>query len=380
MRRRTVIVASVAAAAAGLAVCPRDAAAKRKKRLPPPSIHSVRTPLGLQGRSGPGGNVVVIFTAADVAGRPAEVEVQYGLDRNQDGLVTEDEYRRATEDRLDPRNSRADQSPQFFPTGTADGTVNAFVWNSLADIPGSGALTLEYALTPQGRLIPDPDNPRAFLYATGPSGNSVFSGVKLRVRTAPPGRVRHAKRYFGEYQYTDSFALENLLEPSMTIDSAVSGKTVLVGWTAYSRDSEDLNGNGLLDIADGEDINGNNVLDEDRMGVAFDHHHLAPGEDPATMTETQLAALKWFPCTRVPGAGDTDSLDARPGVPVPTTGDLAGVASAPPGVGRRWTFAWDAFDDAGGATDGFILRATPFCQHRIRGATVYSRIVVTPGQ
>ncbi len=379
MRRRTVIVASVVAAVTGLAAFPRDAAAKRKKRLPPPSIHSVKTPLGLQGRSGAGGNVVIIFTASDVAGRLAEVEVQFGLDRNQDGIVTEDEYRRATEDRLDPRSTRADQSPQLFPTGTADGTVNAFVWKSLADLPGSRVMTLEYALTQEGRLIRDPDNPGSFLFATGPSGTWVFSGVKLRVRTAPPGRVRHAKRYFGEFQYTDSFNLDNLLEPSMTIDSAVSGKSVLVGWTAYSRDSEDLNGNGVLDVADGEDVNANGILDGDRMGVAFDHHHLAPGEDPSAMTDAQLAALKWFPCTRVAGAGDTVSLDARPGVPVPTTGDLAGVASAPPGVGRRWTFAWDAFDDAGGATDGFILRATPFCEHRVRGATVYSRIVVQPG-
>lgn len=97
------------------------------------------------------------------------------------------------------------------------------------------------------------------------------------------------------------------------------------------------------------------------------------------MTDARLAALKWFPCTRVVGVGDTDSLDARPGVPVPTTGELAGVASARPGVGRHWTFAWNAFLDAGGATDGFILRATPFCAHRTRGATVYSRIVVQPG-
>jgi hypothetical protein len=183
---------------------------------------------------------------------------------------------------------------------------------------------------------------------------------------------------YGEWINTDAFVLDNRNTPSMTIDTATSGAPVTVGWTAFDPDSEDLNGNGQLDIAAGEDVNNNGVLDCEPMGVAFDWHILAPGEDPAAMTDAQLAALRWFECTRFAGVGDTDSLDARPGVPIPTTGDLAGVCSAPPGVGRHWTFAWDVATDVGiwpGNT--FIVRGTPFCAHRKRGATVYSRIVFT---
>jgi hypothetical protein len=94
------------------------------------------------------------------------------------------------------------------------------------------------------------------------------------------------------------------------------------------------------------------------------------------MTDLELADLSWIPCTRVPGVGDTDSLDARPGVSVPSSGEVAGVCSAPAPVGRRWVFAWDPVRDIGTTWRGFILRATPFDERRARGDTVYSRTIV----
>ena len=352
-----------------------------------PQIIRVDTPLGRQSK-----NVVLPFLLADITGKPVEVEVQYGVDSNADGLITEEEYRNATEDRLDARNTRTNLAPQLFttgavaletdedaPTGTVSGASHGYVWRTLVDVGTARFLQLEYALTPQGRPIPDPDNPGAFLFATGPNGGAAFSGVKVRMRTIVPRKPRR-KTIYGAWMYSDTFAVDNNHAPAMTIDSIDAGTPLLVHWTAYDGDSEDFNGNGQLDVADGEDMDGDGRLDCSRVGVAFDFHIVGDGEDPAAMTDSQLAELSWIPCTRVAGVGDTDSLDARPGVPIPTTGDFAGVCTAPLGVGRQWTFAWDPVADIGTTTRGFILRATPFDEQRAHGKTVYSRTIVFEAQ
>jgi hypothetical protein len=371
-RHLTVFVVGVVATVT-IVACPRSADAKRKKPSPW-QIESVTTPIGLQGASGAGANIVIPFSAVDPRGRPVDVEVQYAYDRNGDGMIYDAEYLPATEDRLDWRNTRSDRAPQRYPTASGYGVWNAFVWNSNADLGRGNHAGIEYAMTPQGRFIPDPNNPGAFLFA-----NFFTSGIKVRIRTFLRAR-KHGPVRRGEWVYTDTFGINNSLEPSMTIDSVASGDHVVVGWTAYDGDSEDLNGNGTLDIGNGEDIDGDGVLDCERVGVAFDWHRLAAGEDPAAMTDAQLEALTWKPCTRVADEGDTDSLDARPGVPVPIVGPLSGVCSAPPGVGRQWTFVWDAVKDGDVTTDGYILRARPFDEERNLGQTVYSRVVVHTGQ
>lgn len=375
MHRRAAVVLAVASAAAAFAALPRSADAKAKVKPSPSWVTDAVTPLGLQGTASSGGNIVIIFTAHDVFGRPIDVEVQYGTDRNADGQITDDEYRPATEDRFDVRNSRANKSPQLFHTGATDGSANAYVWKSLADVWTTQIAMAEFAHTPQGRYVPDPDNPGSFKFATGPNGSEALGGVKVRVR-AMFQRRKHGPRLRSDWIYTDAFAVNNASTPSMTIDAAASGTPILVNWTVSDADSEDLNGNGQLDIAGGEDINGNGVLDCEKAGVAFDWHRLAAGENPAAMTDAQLETLRWQPCTRLAGVGDTDSLGARIGVPLPATGDLAGVCTGAPGVGRHWVFAWDVLTDVGGTPDRFIVRGTPFCQHRSRGKTVYSRIVV----
>jgi hypothetical protein len=375
-------IALVAGVAAGAVLVFSAAAgtASAKTRRRGPQVVQVLTPTGLQGRAGSGVNVAIAFTLADRAGRRSDVQVQFGIDLNGDALIEEDEYRPATEDSTDLRDSRSRERPYRFASASGAGATQFYVWKSYADLANDALLTLDYALSPQGRPIPDPDNPGSYLFAPRPGGTPFLAGVKVRARSIR-GRGRHARG--GEWVYTNSFDVDNRGPVSATIDSVASSAAdptlVLAGWTAYQADSEDLNGNGLLDIADGEDRNGNGLLDCVKAGVAFDFHRVAAGEDPSTATDADLASWKWYPCTRRAGVGDTDGLDVRPGWPIPETGDLAGVCTAPVPVGRHWTFAWDARRDAGGANLPLILRATPFDQHGAHGATVYSRTIVSGG-
>jgi hypothetical protein len=387
---RTVLAGVAACAVVAASAAAPSAAAKGFRRSP--QILRVETPLGLQGTAGSGANIVIPFVVADITGKPVDVEVQYGADYNADGLITDDEYRTASEDRLDSRDTRLNTVPQLFTTGTLEmatdsadvstgavnGAAQAYVWKSTSDVGRHALRTLEYALTPQGRRIVDPNDPNSWLLVAG------SSGVKVRVRTVlvekRPNRRPRKRTTYGEWRYTDAFALNNSLRPSATIDSVEEGSPTLVHWTAFDPDSEDLNGNGVMDVADGEDMNGNGLLDCERVGVAFDFHWLAEGEDPSLMTDAQLAGLNWLPCTHVADVGDTDALAAQPGVPIPQTGENAGVCSAPPGVGRQWVFAWDAELDDAGTTRGMILRATPFDAERNVGTPAYSRIVVHTAQ
>jgi hypothetical protein len=347
-------------------------------------VGHIETPYGLQGTRGAGGNVGVIFNLIDATRRKTDVQVQYGIDVNADGQITEDEFRTATEDRFDPHNTRKNKAPQLFTTAGDIGASQQYVWNSLTDLGTARALTLEYKLTAQGRLVGDPDNPGSYLFAEGPNGNQFFAGVNVRVRAF---RKSGKKKVYGDWVVSDSFGVNNNNPPSVTINSVdnngvsvptASDEVVKLRYSAFDADSEDLNGNGQLDVAGGEDINGNGLLDCEQIGVAFDYHRLAPNVNPSTLTQAQLEALLWKPCTRKTGNdpqglpwGNTDSLDARPGVPVPTEGELAGVCTAPPGVGRNWVFAWDSASDVGTAYAKFIFRAQPFDAKREQGVFYY---------
>lgn len=359
--KRTLPYAAALAALGAVAIAPAESLAARAKRKRP-EIDLVITPLGLQGSAGAGANVVVPFRLANAAGRLCDVEMQYGVDRDGDGAISDEEYTTFTENRTDSRNTRRDRKPMLFTGGRSGSTIHGIVWRSGVDLPAGRFVAQDYLLDEEGRLIADPDEPDDFLRAVPDD-----QGLKVRLRA-----VRGRRE--GSWVESGVIRLDNSHEPVLSIDSVTGGETVVADFTVADGDSEDLDDDGILDVVDGEDVNGNGVLDVDRAGVAWDFHRLAPGEDPALLSDEDLAALVWFPCTRKAGEGDTNRLESRPGVPVPETGELAGVPTSP--GGRSFTFAWDAIGDAGPTTDGIILRARPFDQRRARGQTVYSREVV----
>ncbi len=328
-------------------------------------VGRVVTPLGLQGARGTGTRVVIPFTLIDATRAPADIEVEYGFDGSRgpvDGTIGPDEYFRATEDRLDPRNTRRNRKPQTYSTSADIGASHGFVWRSEADIASGRYETLQYRYTPQGRLVPDPDHPGSFLFAPSQPG------VKIRIR-AVSGSGK--KRVVGPWVESDAFSLNNNNAPSMSIDAVLPNATsvptasdehVLVKWTAADPDSEDLNGNGIFEPQLGEDLNGDEVAQLERMGVAFDHAPLLPGQNPATMSDEELAALAWQPCTRAPEA-DTDALPSGPADPA--------ITASP--IGRQYTFAWDSVADVGTVHGFYALRATPVDEKYENGATVYLR-------
>ncbi len=362
-RSRIVLAAAVGVATTiGLLAGGGDAYAARrnKKKVKPAEVRSMQTPLGLQGKRGAGNNVVTPFSLLDRSRRKSDVEAQYGYDVNGDGIIADgtdpglpSEYFDATEDRRDARNTRKNKKPQLFSTAGDIGSSHAFVWNSGADIQSAHFPTLQILFTPQGRPVPDPNNPGSFLF------DEAQAGVKIRVRAkAKRGGATSA------WSYSDAFALNNNTPPSMTIDEVVPNETSLPTasdevveflWTAFDDDSEDKNGNGVLDPLDLEDVNGNGVLDPEFVSVAFDYWRVPEGTDPTTLTADELAVLIWQPCTRAAGFGDPDD----------------GVPSAPEGVGIQHTFAWDSLTDVGTVNARFILRAKPFDEKKESGEIVY---------
>lgn len=330
--------------------------AKKAKRAA--VVGRAELPLGLQGLRGAGGNVVVPFTLVDPTRRATDVEVQYGIDRNSDGTISEDEYVPATEDRLDPRNTRRNRKPQLWVTAGDIGATHAFVWRSTQDVQTDRHETLLYRYTDQGRLIPDPANPGEFLF------DDAQAGVRVRIRAV---RGAGKSRLTGDWVVTDAFSLNNNTQPAMTIDEIVtndsgtaSDENIEIRWTAVDPDSEDANDNGRFDA--GEDANGNGVFDQEQLGVAFDYYRLQPGDTPASLTDDELAALPWKSCTRASGLGDTDSFRETGASKVYGTPN-----------GRQWTFVWNSVADVGTVRDQFILRARPVDQKRETGSFIYIR-------
>ncbi len=332
----------------------RDRANER--RAPLAEISRVITPLGLQGVAGAGPGVVIPFTLTDSRGRAAFIEVQYGVDRDEDGVIEEDEYAAASIDIRDPRlvgetgEAKTRRSgPRFeFAAAPGSGRSNAVVWNSIADI-GRSALDVErIAHTPQGREIQDPPGSGTPLYETG-SG-----GVIIRIRTVRGGRRA------SEWSHTTAFDVNNASRPMITLDAVQPGTPALIDWSAQSNDSEDANNNGELEPV--EDENGDGVLETAPMGVAFDFHVLDADEDPTTLSATELAQLDWQPCSRADGVGDADVglTTSRNGVP--------------------YTFAWDRVADGVQTGSRVILRARPFDAMAVHGPWVYANDPVTLGE
>ncbi len=313
-------------------------------------VTRVVTQLGLQGAEGAGQNVVIPFTLVQRRGRPpAFIEVQWGADHDLDGAIEEEEFSPATIDERDGRQTGATRKSRTrrgrarhqFVTAPGSGRSNATVWRSTTAVLGPSVFPLaRIAYTPQGREIEDPDNPGSPLIQPG------RGGAVIRLRTV---RGRRASAW----SLTAPFALINSSRPALTLDGARPGAPTLIDWTAFDADSEDANGNGVLDVQELEDRNGDGLLDTAPVAVAFDFHLLGSDDDPATLTAAQLADLDWLPCSRAAGLGDPDD----------------GVPSSPAGL--AYTFAWDSVGDGVVAGARVILRGRPFDAQRIHGPWVY---------
>lgn len=344
-----------------------QAGAGRRARMPSPArLASVSAPLGTQGRAGAGEDVVIPFRIIDATRFLADIEAQYGIDRNGDGAITDDEYAPARENRIDRRNTRRNLSPQLFATAAGAGATHAFVWRSDADLPLGRFYTSDYVVTPEGRLFADPDRPGQFLHSP------LAAGVRVRLRAT---KALGGRKFVGPWVTSEAFSLQNATPPSLRVTavepSAEKGAdglstSMTIRWTGIHPDSEDFDGDGVLDVIDGEDRNGNGVLDTRRLGVSFDSHPVRPGENPATMTRLQLESLDWHPCPRrvVDGVavGDEDSVS---GAPVGRA-----VSGTPDGL--PWTFVWDAENDGHAQGKGpYILRARVVDESGARSEDIY---------
>lgn len=349
-RGRSLVLAACAATVLVAAGGSRAAAARVRAQRGPEiaRIAWIQAPLGIQGLSGAGRDVAVPFALVDRRHARTDIQAQYGIDRDGDGAIEDGEYAPATENRRDPRNSRGNRAPRLFVTSSGSGAANAFVWDCAADLPGGRRPTQDYRRTDQGRRIPDRSAPGEFQF------DPAAAGVRFRIRA-----VRSVGRRVvaGDWAVTQAFTVDNDTAPRMTIDEVAPraadgapGYRVDVVWTAFDRDSEDLDGDGRF--GPDEDLDGDGRFLQEQVGVAFDFHLLEPGEDPSAMTTDELEALHWFPCTRDASDGDTDSFRAPP----PADGEADARVFASPG-GRTWRFVWDVHRDLGRVTVPMILRA-----------------------
>lgn len=367
------IAVSVAATVAVLVAGQTDADAARRRTPRRPELAQVSrvdVPLGIQGLAGAGRNVVVPFRLVDRRRSLADVEVHFGVDRNGDGSISDDEYTWATEDRLDVRNTRRNRFPRLFAATGEGGAANAFVWRSTEDVADARFPTQEYRRTDQGRPIADPAHPGEFQF------DPATAGVRFRIRTV---RKVQGRTFVGPWTVSEPFELDNDAKPAMTVGSVTPGidpvtlrSRVDIVWTAIDPDSEDADGDGVFDP--GEDRDRDGTFDQEQVGVAFDFHAVLPGEDPASMTQAELEGLTWLPCARHADAGDGDSFRAPP----PGAGDPDLRVYGSP-AGSTWLFVWDADRNVGTNTGPYILRARSIDAKRQPSEPVYVTDPITLG-
>jgi len=335
---------------------------------------TVGTPLGLQGTAGVGAHTVLPFTVRDRTGRKIAVQVEYGWDRNGDGVIADgsdpalpSEYERATQVRRDPRDTSRLRAGR---NGTVaiyrahrDGAAHGFVWSSEADLFGMRVVGGRQVLRDAtGRPIEDRYEPGTYLMGDDQPG------VRLRLRAV----VRGSGKAKTDWQVTGAFSVDNTSPPAIRIDGVevygAAQDLVAIDWTGFDADSEDANGNGVLDVLRLEDRNGNGVLDQTRLAVHADYHRLADGET-VPQSENELAGLAWRACSRAAGEGDADT----------------GIVVAPAPVGGAATFVWNTAPDfyKTGETGGsYLLRITPYDETGNPGRPAYVRapFVVGAGQ
>jgi len=359
------VVAGLAIGSTLLAASIDDAFARRKDKVAKKLSVIAMTPLGLQGTAGAGSRVVLPFALIDKTRRKVDVHVQYGIDLNGDGEIADgsdpgkpSEFMTARQEHRDPRDTArvrrnsADTRNIVTYRPSRSSAAHAFVWDSAVDLGAVRFLEGPQILRDdQGRAIPDPFDSEANSFT------DALPGVVLRVRASRRG----GKRQVSLWSYTDAFSLDSSAQPSMSIDDVpvvdVQAGLIEIDWTAFDNDSEDGNGNGVLDVLNLEDRDGDGVLDVAPVAVHFDYYRLAEGE-VAPASPVLLARLDWRSCTHAAGHGDPDD----------------GVASAPEGTGRAATFVWAYEADLGGAgyADGeYLVRGTPYDELGNLGVSSY---------
>jgi len=337
---RRLALTILALTAGALALNGTDALAisrkKLKKRLA--SILKADAPMGVR-RKNPA--VILPFVLENNRKKLVTIQVQYGYDHDDDGIIADgtdpalpSEYIDAAQNRDDTRDTSKRHRPLRYRAGIPPGVGHAYSWNAALDLPGTLADAQGRLLTTdQGRPIPDPNQPEDFLRQTGETG------VRYRLRsTAGHGRRKVAS----DWVYSDRFTINNNALPSTSMFSVVEGDVVTIDWIAFDADSEDANGNGVLDILAGEDADQDGDLDRSFVSIAFDFHRLEVGEDPSAMTQAELDRLQWIECTRSDDQGDSN----------------VGVESTP--LGTPHVFAWDYLQDPTAPGDRVILRARGF--------------------
>ena len=334
------MLAAAVAVTAGTLVMQADpsiAASKRQLRRRLASVVRAEAPLGVRR----GNDAVILpFTLAAGKGRRSIVQVEYGYDRNGDGLVSTgdgdlaSEYMPCTHNRKDPRDTASSDRPLRFKIGVPPGISHAFSWNSVADLSGQYIDALgQFVTTDEGRQVIDPNFPEDFLRTNGQHG------VRIRYRTLKGGRRSGVR---SDWVYTASFTVNNNALPTLALQAVDIGDTVGIFWTGTDADSEDTNGDGVLDILGGEDRDGDGELDGADMSVAFDYHFQEGDEDLSNLTPEELAGLRWLPCT-------IDSTDGAGNLNLPTTPN-----------GRTHSTAWDWQSDPTLEGAPIILRSRGF--------------------
>ena len=285
-----------------------------------PVVLGLQTPLGIQGTRGVGPNIQLVYRLRDREFDDAQIEVEYGVDRDGDGVITEGEYVAATEGPGSEGTTNLSAAP-------GSGSLHSYVWSSPDDVETGRYVTQDYVYTQDGRVAKDQYGDDIF---------QSFPGVVFRVRAEDPKDGTK-----GAWTYTDPFQVNNNNPPSVTIDNvrippeglatSTVNEEVLVDWTAMDQDS-------------------------DRLTIAVDWVLLPETYDYTTKTPEELAAdLEWKPALSSATMGEGTFL-------------LSSSAS-----GSSHVYAWDSLGDgqAGAVKERVLLRIQPIDEKLEVGDVVY---------
>lgn len=358
-RSRWIIAAAVAVTVGTLAVSAADsvAASKRQLKRRLATVIRAEAPLGVRRASDA---VILPFTLVAGKGKQSVVEIEFGFDRDGDGVIAtgldgrDSEYLPCTHNRADPRDTSSRDRPLRYKIGVPPGIGHAFSWNAAGDLP-SRLLDVQGDLvtTDEGRPLVDPTSPEDLLRTSG------HSGVRIRYRTLKGGKRAGVR---SDWVYTSAFTVNNNQLPELELDGVTVGDFVQIAWTGFDADSEDANGNGQLDILEGEDRNLDGTFDTSTMSVAFDYHFEEIGEDLSNLTPAELANLRWLPCTIDRDAGD-DNRDQT---------------TSP--VGTSYTAAWNWRADPLVTDRPILIRARAFDGFEHTSYVYWTTPIVIPSQ